>query len=148
MRCRVLSGSMYAWKCIAKPAIVTMISPGHNSRTDGVIVVVPCFNEALRLQTQAFCDFLERSKNVTLVFVDDGSTDDTPLVLERLRQQHPRQVCTLRLSANVGKAEAVRRGIGVALRRQPAVVGYWDADLATPLDTIPRFVKGGRNSTW
>ena len=74
------------------------------------------------------------------MFVDDGSTDDTPLVLERLRQRHPRQVCTLRLSTNVGKAEAVRRGMRVALRRQPAMVGYWDADLATPLDAIPRFV--------
>ena len=120
---------------------VTMIPPSHNSRPDDAIVVVPCFNEALRLPTQAFCDFLDRSKNVILVFVDDGSTDDTPLVLERLRQRHPRQVCTLRLSANVGKAEAVRRGMRAALRRQPALVGYWDADLATPLDAIPQFVN-------
>jgi glycosyltransferase involved in cell wall biosynthesis len=117
-----------------------MTAADQHSRTDEVIVTVPCFNEMLRFPTQAFSDFLERSKNVTLVFVDDGSTDDTPLVLERLRQRHPRQVCTLRLSANVGKAEAVRRGMQVALRRQPAMVGYWDADLATPLNAIPRFV--------
>jgi dolichyl-phosphate beta-glucosyltransferase len=112
----------------------------NHSRCDDVMVVVPCFNEAARLQPQAFGDFLDQSANVTFVFVDDGSTDDTPLILERLRQQYPRQVSTLRLSANVGKGEAVRRGISVALRRQPAVVGYWDADLATPLDAIPRFV--------
>jgi glycosyltransferase involved in cell wall biosynthesis len=74
------------------------------------------------------------------VFVDDGSTDDTPLVLERLRQKHPQKVCTLRLSTNVGKAEAVRRGMRAALRRRPTAVGYWDADLATPLDAIPGFV--------
>lgn len=120
---------------------VLMIAPNQHPRTGEVIVVVPCFNEASRLQTQAFSDFLDRSANVTLVFVDDGSTDDTPLVLERLRQRHPRQVCTLRLGANVGKAEAVRRGMRVALRRQPALVGYWDADLATPLDAIPQFVN-------
>jgi dolichyl-phosphate beta-glucosyltransferase len=119
---------------------VVMTAPDQHSRTDEVIVTVPCFDEVLRFPTQAFSDFLERSKNVTLVFVDDGSTDDTPLILERLRQRHPRQVCTLRLSANVGKAEAVRRGMQAALRRQPVMVGYWDADLATPLDAIPRFV--------
>ncbi len=119
---------------------VVMIPTTQHSGTGEVIVVVPCFNKARRLQTQAYSDFLDRSPNVTFVFVDDGSTDDTPLVLERVRQLHPRQVCTLRLSTNVGKAEAVRRGMRVALRRQPAVVGYWDADLATPLDAIPRFV--------
>ena len=83
--------------------------------------------------------FLAGARTIVLLFVDDGSTDDTPLVLERLRQLHPRQVCTLRLGANVGKAEAVRRGVQVALRRGPANIGYWDADLATPLDAIPQF---------
>src|SRR3954468_7659858 len=119
---------------------ILMISPTHHSRTAEVIIVAPCFNEALRLQTQAFSDFLNLSANVTFVFVDDGSTDDTPLVLERLRQRHPRQVCTLRLGTNVGKAEAVRRGMRASLRRHPALVGYWDADLATPLDAIPQFI--------
>jgi glycosyltransferase involved in cell wall biosynthesis len=87
----------------------------------------------------AFDAFHNGSARVTLLFVDDGSTDDTPQVIERLRQLRPHQVCTLRMSSNVGKAEAVRRGIQIALRRQPAFVGYWDADLATPLDVITRF---------
>lgn len=107
-------------------------------RADETVIVVPCFNEARRLRVAAYDAFLQASANVTLIFVDDGSTDDTPLILERLRQQHPRQVCTLRLHANVGKAEAVRRGMRAALRRQAAFVGYWDADLATPLDAISR----------
>lgn len=105
-----------------------------------VVVAVPCFNEARRLPSQEYSSFLNCSPNVTLVLVDDGSTDDTPLIIERLRQRHPRQMCTLRLSSNVGKAEAVRRGMRVALRRQPVAVGYWDADLATPLDAINQFV--------
>ena len=76
--------------------------------------------------------------DVTLLMVDDGSTDDTPLVIERLRQRHPRRVLTLRLGTNVGKAEAVRRGMQLAIRRRATLAGYWDADLATPLDAIPR----------
>jgi dolichyl-phosphate beta-glucosyltransferase len=127
--------------CVVPNKSVLMTAANQHLRTAEVIVAVPCFNEAWRLPSQEFTNFLDRSPNVTLVLVDDGSTDDTPLVLERLRQRHPRQVCTLRLSANVGKAEAVRRGMHVALRRQPAMIGYWDADLATPLDTISRFVN-------
>lgn len=103
------------------------------------IVVVPCFNEAQRLDPAAFASFLSENDDVAILFVDDGSTDDTPLVMERLRQQHPRQVFTLRLGDNVGKAEAVRRGLQIALRRRPTIIGYWDADLATPLDAVPRF---------
>lgn len=110
------------------------------TRTDAsTIVVVPCYNEANRLDLAAFDTFLARCSDVSLLFVDDGSTDDTPLIIERLRQRHPRRVFTLRLGTNVGKAEAVRRGMQLAIRRRADVVGYWDADLATPLDAIPRF---------
>jgi dolichyl-phosphate beta-glucosyltransferase len=130
--------TLQAWRAMRIFRVVTNHIP-EPLRRDDVIIVVPCFNEAKRLDPQAFGDFLDCSADVTLVFVDDGSTDDTPLVLERLRQRHPRQVCTLRLSSNVGKAEAVRRGMNVTLRRRPAIVGYWDADLATPLASIPRF---------
>src|SRR3954470_10529519 len=124
-----------------------MTAPKQDIKTGEVVVAVPCFNEARRLPLQEYSSFLNRSPNVTLVLVDDGSTDDTPLILERLRQRHPRQVCTLRLSSNVGKAEAVRRGMRVALRRQPVLIGYWDADLATPLDTIPRLIDVLRTRT-
>jgi glycosyltransferase involved in cell wall biosynthesis len=117
-------------------AMIHSIDPQHRPET---IVVVPCYNEARRLNPHAFSAFLDKYLLVTLLFVDDGSTDDTPLTVDRLRQLHPRQVCTLRLSENVGKAEAVRRGVQIALRRRPAMVGYWDADLATPLDAIPQF---------
>lgn len=115
-----------------------MLQIFDSSHRRETIVVVPCFNEAQRLDVSAYGEFLNASMDVTLLFVDDGSTDDTPLIMERLRQQHPRQVCTLRLAANVGKAEAVRRGVQVALRRRPEIVGYWDADLATPLGAIPQ----------
>lgn len=118
---------------------VAMSQPIVPPRGDETVVVVPCYNEAKRLDVQAFGDFLRDRADVSLIFVDDGSTDDTPLVIEQLRQQHPRQIRTLRLASNVGKAEAVRRGLQAALRRGPAMIGYWDADLATPLDSIPRF---------
>lgn len=107
--------------------------------SDETVLVVPCYNEAVRFDRAAFDEFLARSTGVSLVLVDDGSRDDTARVLEELRAAHPRRVTVLGLGENVGKAEAVRRGVKLALRRSPALVGYWDADLATPLETALDF---------
>src|SRR5262245_37108138 len=88
-----------------------MNSSADRATTADTIVVVPCYNEAKRLDLPAFEDFLSRSADVALLLVDDGSSDDTPRVIEQLRERHLRQVMTLRLSSNAGKAEAVRRGV-------------------------------------
>jgi hypothetical protein len=42
---------------------------------------------------------------------------------------------------NVGKAEAVRKGFVFAFERNFENIGYWDADLATPLEMIPKFCE-------
>jgi glycosyltransferase involved in cell wall biosynthesis len=103
------------------------------------IIVVPCHNEAKRLDVDAFARYLATSVGVSLLLVDDGSTDATPQVLEALRSRHSQRVLVYRVEKNGGKAEAVRRGIIAAVRRRPAYVGYWDADLATPLEVIEQF---------
>ena len=103
-------------------------------------IVVPCYNEGRRLPIARFQKFLCQSP-INFIFVDDGSTDNTLEVLERLRSGSPESVAVLRSVANQGKAEAVRYGINFALNRGTGYVGFWDADLATPLDAIPQFVE-------
>jgi glycosyltransferase involved in cell wall biosynthesis len=105
-----------------------------------VVVVVPCFNEAARLDLVAFRESLARDTGIAYVFVDDGSTDATAEVLARFAGEHPEQVEVLRMERNSGKAEAVRRGVLHAANRSAHLIGYWDADLATPLTAIPGFV--------
>ena len=75
-----------------------------------------------------------------MVFVDDGSRDGTGSVLQTIRAELGDRVKVLALQENSGKAEAVRRGILTALENDPENVGFWDADLSTPLDAINRLV--------
>lgn len=104
-----------------------------------VILVVPCYNEAARLPVPQFASYLDTS-TTEIIFVDDGSHDGTYDVLSTIQHTHPDRVSIVRCAQNAGKAEAVRRGINEALTRQPDYVGYWDADLATPLAAIDDYL--------
>ena len=103
-------------------------------------LVVPCYNEAARLDRDAFLSFLTTHPGVQFLFVDDGSVDGTWDVLERMRAAAPGGVTTLRLASNRGKGAAVRAGILAAIAQHPAVVGFFDADLSTPLRAVDDFL--------
>lgn len=104
-------------------------------------LVVPCYNESKRLDPKAFLGALEKDPNISFLFVDDGSSDDTLAILQDMQEMNPAQVDVLRLEKNSGKAEAVRRGMLVSLEGAFDNVGYWDADLATPLVEIEGFCR-------
>jgi len=97
------------------------------------VLVVPAYNEAARLDASAFLRACEALPALGLLFVDDGSTDDTLSLLRDLERSAPERISVLELPNNQGKAEAVRRGVSSAFEGNPAIVGYFDADLATPL---------------
>ena len=103
-------------------------------------LVIPCYNEAPRLDTSTFVRFVAARSDVGMLFVDDGSTDSTVQVLEGLAEKCGGSVDTLLLPRNRGKAHAVHRGMVAAIKKQPELVGYWDADLATPLEAIDEFL--------
>jgi len=107
----------------------------HRQQT---IVVIPCYNEALRLDPLSMIEFVNANGHCHLLFVDDGSKDGTG---DRLRflASNSQQIEMISLPVNVGKAEAVRQGMLAAMRNEPRFVAYWDADLATPLDDVLRF---------
>jgi dolichyl-phosphate beta-glucosyltransferase len=103
-------------------------------------IVVPCYNEGGRLEVSAFLEFAREHPSVRFLLVDDGSTDRTPAVLADLVSRAPEQFEWLRQPRNAGKAETVREGVLRAMAGGPRYVGYWDADLATPLREVPRFI--------
>ena len=104
-----------------------------------VAITIPCFNEEKRLNLQKFRDYSSTYTPLKLIFVNDSSTDNTGQILREFVAESPSSFTLLELETNEGKAEAVRRGILKSLSADPKYVGYWDADLATPLREIKEF---------
>ena len=104
-------------------------------------IVIPCYNEAQRLSVDEFARASDGRPDIDFCFVDDGSTDKTIDVVNALRQGRDNRVFVLQLPRNQGKAEAVRRGVLHMLGQHDyGVVGYWDADVSTPLSELPRLL--------
>ena len=114
----------------------------EHSMTDPIAyVVVPCYNEGTRLSPAPFLAFLRANPACRICLVNDGSTDGTAERMGEIAEQIPERVMMLDLPVNVGKGEAVRAGVNAVLaENKPDYVGYWDADLATPLTEFPAFL--------
>lgn len=104
-------------------------------------LVVPCYNEEKRLNSAEFLKLVHADATVDLVFVDDGSKDETLAALRRIQQQATERVFIVEQSRNQGKAEAVRVGLLFALERGAQMVAYLDADLATPVSEALRLLE-------
>ncbi len=113
-----------------------------------IYLVIPCYNERNRLDLNAFMNFQMASlivQPVRFLFVDDGSKDGTydwildfkKDIINKNQKLNDLDFQVIKLEKNSGKAEAVRSGI-LFLGQQEKLspldwVGFWDADLATPL---------------
>ena len=101
-------------------------------------IIVPCYNESKRLNTEAFVRYAEKNKWVYFIFVNDGSADDTFEIINYMCGSNTEQMLCVDQKINVGKAEAVRQGFLKAMDLNFRYIGYWDADLATPLNAIDK----------
>jgi dolichyl-phosphate beta-glucosyltransferase len=99
-------------------------------------VVVPAYNEAERLPATvaATVDYLSAQPwESRIVVVDNGSSDGTAQVTRALADPSARVPVTVIGCARPGKGAAVRRGV---LTSESRYVGFFDADLATPVETL------------
>jgi len=73
--------------------------------------------------------------------INDGSNDHTKQIIEELSISLS-NVYNLNIEKNKGKAEAVRLGVNYAIKNLNCnVVGYFDADFATPLSELTKLNK-------
>jgi len=106
-------------------------------------VVVPAYNESEGLRDfharlAAVLDRLDLDSEV--LYVDDGSRDDTYAVMASLRAADAR-VSALKLSRNFGKELALTAGLDYVDADAAIVI---DADLQDPPELIPTFVQHWR----
>jgi len=100
-------------------------------------VVIPAFNEQGRLEPtlRAYLGYFRaRGRDVEAIVVDDGSTDATTPLVERLAGELS-EVRLIRLAQNQGKGYAVRSGVVNARGRR---ILFADADGATPIEELER----------
>jgi glycosyltransferase involved in cell wall biosynthesis len=105
-----------------------------------VSVVVPVFNEEQSLTP--LCEKLLHvlpgiTARFEIIFVDDGSTDGSPVVLEDLHRQDSR-VRVIQFRRNLGKSAAL--SVGFSASRGNVIVTM-DADLQDDPEEIPKFLE-------
>src|SRR5689334_11477357 len=104
-------------------------------------VVIPAYNEGARLRESlpTVIDYLTSLNSAPeLIVVDDGSTDDTAKVAEKIFGDSPTlQTQVIRYEANRGKGYAVRRGL---MASKAPIALFSDADLSTPISEIPKLI--------
>jgi glycosyltransferase involved in cell wall biosynthesis len=99
-------------------------------------IVIPCYNEEKRFEASELIDFIKKN-DIHFCLVNDGSTDDTITLLNRVKEETCDKVKVINLKTNVGKAEAVRTAFQAVLSKETCdFIGYLDADLSTPLEEI------------
>src|SRR6266566_116016 len=113
---------------------------GARGVTPEISIVIPAFNEALRLP--ATLDRVERhlatiNASAEVIVVDDGSRDSTEQVVRERAARWP-QLSLIVAERNGGKGGAVRLGMAAARGRYRI---FSDADLSVPIDDMEKLLR-------
>jgi glycosyltransferase involved in cell wall biosynthesis len=85
---------------------------------------------------------LQAGTDIAFIFINDGSTDNTHLLLEEIKKAGQENVTVISYPKNSGMANAVFKGMEYALTKNNSVfIGYLDADLSTSLDEFLKLVE-------
>ena len=116
---------------------------------DTLTIIIPCFNEEQNILTfyNEVIKVLDNLKNQyqvvsNLLFVDDGSTDNTSEVVKKLASDYPEIVSYIVLSRNFGKEAALYAGFCHSKADYTALM---DVDLQDPPELLIEMYLGIKN---
>ncbi len=112
-------------------------------------VVIPVYNEQENIQTLcdrllAVCNSLD--KKFEIIFVNDGSRDESTEKLDALYKKHPQDIRVIHFNGNFGQHMAVMAGFE---HSRGDIVVTLDADLQNPPEEIPKLlaaIEAGHDS--
>ncbi|MFC1546208.1 dolichyl-phosphate beta-glucosyltransferase [bacterium] len=101
-------------------------------------IVIPCCNEEARIEKSIkkiidFCN--SRQYSFKIILVDDGSTDNTKIILEKYKALYPDIISILYNQKNEGKGFSVKKGM---LEADAEIALFTDADLSTPIEDFEK----------
>ena len=105
-------------------------------------IVSPIFNESRRFNSQHWSNILENNSSVNFLFVDDASTDNLDYI-SSLEKKY-KNVYYLRLTKNLGKANAIRQGLLYAMNNTQLnsnILGYLDFDDSILASEVQRMIS-------
>ncbi len=128
-----------------QPALVAAIlAPRAESLPPPMLsIVIPVFNEEENLHTlhaRITKTFTEQGLDYEIVFVDDGSADQSPDILRRLEAED-RRIVVVEFARNFGHQVAISAGLEHSRGR---VVCIMDADLQDPPEVLHTFLAKWR----
>ena len=115
---------------------------------DTLCLVIPCYNEqeVLGETSTRLLESLREMVNSSLagedskiMFVDDGSKDDTWNIISRLSEEHT-EVMGVKLSRNRGHQNALLAGLMTAKEFADVTISL-DADLQDDISVLPEFMR-------
>lgn len=101
-------------------------------------LIIPCYNEEKRLSKRfpQACEYIKGNfSNFEIVFINDGSKDNTEMLLNEIALKMP-EVKVVSYSQNQGKGYALKKGIEIA---QGEIIAFTDADFSISLSSLKEF---------
>lgn len=103
-----------------------------------ITIIIPFYNEEKRIDFDCFHQIFNNYLQYNFILVDDGSTDNTSIILDEFKNKFP-NLTILKLDKNIGKAEAIRSAV-LSISTADFIV-YYDADLATPFSELEKLIQ-------
>ena len=112
------------------------------NKVNNILILVPLYNEAAvlpELLTRIDTLVAQTPQQLSILFIDDGSTDETPYLLQQAVNGKENYSAVF-LSRNFGHAMAITAGLAYVPAAAEAVF-IMDGDLQDPPELLPQFIE-------